>query len=75
MTGSVGMVAHEEPPGSLHFVRWIALLTGSRTALPWSLLLPGFSGNVRSDAETLAMVSQHALDIMEVDQYQDFGCS
>eukprot|EP00435_Cladocopium_sp_Y103_P068064 s55_g31.t1 len=25
-------------------------------------------------AETLAMVSQHTLDTMEVDQFQDFGC-
>jgi hypothetical protein len=25
-------------------------------------------------AETLAMVSQHTLNTMEVDQFQDFGC-
>ena len=32
------------------------------------------SGSVHCQAETLAMVSQHALDTMEVDQFQEFDC-
>lgn len=31
-------------------------------------------GHVMARAETLAMVSQHTLNTMEVDQFQDFGC-
>ena len=32
------------------------------------------SGSVHCQAETLAMVSQNALDTMEVDQFQEFDC-